>query len=224
MARVDLHLHTCYSPDSLTRLEVVAARCRQAGLTHVCVTDHNTIEGAQAMKEVTDLPVIPGEEIGTRDGEIIGLYLKERIEPGRSAQETIEAIKAQGGLVYIPHPADPLRRALPPETLEGLRDQVDVIEVFNARCLRSSSNREALALAERLGSLRAAASDAHTAAEIGRSYVECADFHSAAQLRAALSRARLHSQRSSARVHLWSRYAAVRHRFRARGTGTRAGE
>ncbi len=223
MARVDLHLHTGYSPDSLSRLESVAARCRRAGLTHVCLTDHDTIEGALAMKEVTDLPVIPGEEIRTREGEIIGLYLRERIEPGRSAEETIEAIKAQGGLVYIPHPADPLRHALQPASLERLRDQVDIIEVFNARCVQASSNRNALALAERLGCLRVAASDAHTVAEIGRSYVECADFHNAAELRGALSGARLHGRRSGVTVHLWSRYAAVRHRLRARGSGARAG-
>ncbi len=214
MARLDFHLHTVYSPDSLSDLRAVAIRCRQVGLTHICVTDHNTIEGAVAMKEVSELPVIAGEEIRTLDGEIIGLFLQERVLPNRPAAETVDAIKAQGGLVYIPHPTDPLRQALRPEALEGVRDRVDVIEVFNARCIQESSNRAAEALAQRLGCAGAAASDAHTLGEIGRSYVECHDFKTPSDLVVALRVARLHCHRSPLTVHLWSRYASARRRLR----------
>ncbi len=179
----------------------------------MCVTDHNTIAGALAMKEVSDLPVIVGEEILTDEGEIIGLFLHERVPPHRSAVETVRAIKAQGGLVYIPHPTDPLRRALRPDALERVRDQVDILEVFNARSLRAASNRAALALAERMSCARVSASDAHTVGEIGRSYVACAGFTSSADLPLALASGVLHCRRSAPTVHLWSRYAAVRHRL-----------
>lgn len=213
MARLDFHLHTGCSPDSLSALRAVALRCRQVGLSHVCVTDHNTIKGAVAMKEVSALPVIAGEEIRTLDGEIIGLFLQELVLPNRPAAETVEAIKAQGGLVYIPHPADPRRHALRPEALERVRDQVDIIEAFNARCIQESSNRAAEALADRLGCARVASSDAHTLGEIGRSYVECADFATPWELVVALRDARLHRRRSPLTVHLWSRYAVARHRL-----------
>jgi predicted metal-dependent phosphoesterase TrpH len=213
MARVDPHLHTQYSPDSLNELADVVARCRRAGLTHIAVTDHNTLDGALALKEVSPLPVILGEEILTREGEIIGLFLQQWVPPHRSALETVEAIKAQGGLVYIPHPADPLRRALRPEALERVRGYVDVLEVFNARCVQESSNRIAASMADRLGCARAAASDAHTLPEIGRSYVECAAFETATEFVAALASARLQCRRSPRGVHLLSRYAALRHRF-----------
>src|SRR5207245_2328039 len=163
-----LHLHTEYSKDSMSRLADVAARARMAGLTHLAVTDHNTIEGARRMQDVSSLPVIVGEEIMTAEGELIGLFLKEPVPPGMSASDTVRAIRQQGGLVYLPHPRDPYRHGLSAAGLAQVRDEVDIIEVFNSRCLRPSSNAEALALSASMRAARSAASDAHTLREIGR--------------------------------------------------------
>jgi predicted metal-dependent phosphoesterase TrpH len=213
MARVDLHLHTEYSPDSMSRLRDVAARAQQAGLTHLAVTDHNTIEGARRMQDVSGLPVIVGEEIMTAEGELIGLFLKEPVPPGMSASDTVRAIRQQDGLVYLPHPRDPLRHRLRDSALVIIRDAVDIVEVFNSRCVRPSSNAEALVLAGSMRAVRSAASDAHTLREIGRSFVEGEDFTDAAGLLRSLAGGRMTQRRSSPAIHLLSRVAVARHRF-----------
>jgi predicted metal-dependent phosphoesterase TrpH len=213
MGRVDLHLHTEYSKDSMSRLADVAARARLAGLTHLAVTDHNTIEGARRMQDVSSLPVIVGEEIMTAEGELIGLFLKEPVPPGMSASDTVRAIRQQGALVYLPHPRDPYRHGLSAAGLAQVRDAVDIIEVFNSRCVRPSSNAEALALSASMRAARSAASDAHTLREIGRSFVEGPDFQDGAGLLRCLAAGRMTQRRSSPSIHLLSRVAAVRHRL-----------
>ncbi len=213
MARVDLHLHTEYSPDSVSRLADVARRARQVGLTHLAVTDHNTIEGALRMQEVSDLPVIVGEEIMTASGELIGLFLSEPVPPRMSAAATAHGIHQQGGLVYLPHPTDPLRRAMRPEALGEIQDEVDIVEVFNGRCILPSFNENAVVLADKLRAVRAAASDAHTLGEIGRCYVEGPDFRDAPGLLRSLAKGRMTRRRSAAGIHLFSRLAAVRQRL-----------
>src|SRR5580693_442815 len=107
LSRFDLHLHTEYSPDCDTSLERIEAHCLAQGLTGLAVTDHNTLEGALRLRDrVKSLQVIVGEEVSTRDGDVIGLFLREPIPPRLSALETMDAIHAQGGLVYLPHPFD----------------------------------------------------------------------------------------------------------------------
>lgn len=214
VARVDLHLHTEYSPDSLSPLQAVVRRARRAGLTHLAVTDHNTIAGALRLKEISDLPVIVGEEIMTARGELIGLFLSEPVAPGLALLQTAELIHQQGGLVYVPHPMDPFRRGLGPDGLRELGEAVDVIEVFNARCVRPSSNLAAAQAAEGLPAARAAASDAHTLWEIGRSVSEGPDFSDAPGLLRSLRAGRLLRRRSPAAIHLLSRYAVLRHRLK----------
>jgi predicted metal-dependent phosphoesterase TrpH len=218
VARVDLHLHTEYSPDSISRLPAVARRAERVGLTHLAVTDHNTIEGALRMKELTRLPVIVGEEIMTARGELIGLFLSERVPKGMTPRETAQLIHQQGGLVYVPHPMDPFRHGLRAEGLFELQDQIDVIEVFNARCVRAPSNLQAAQSASGLRAARAAASDAHSLWEIGRSRVEGPDFTDASGLLRCLLEGRMVMRRSPAAVHLLSRYASLRHRLPSSGS------
>jgi predicted metal-dependent phosphoesterase TrpH len=213
LARVDLHLHTEYSPDSTSRLEDVAARAFEVGLTHLAVTDHNTIAGALRMKEVSSLPVIVGEEIMSAGGEIIGLFLTGPVPPGMTATETVRAIHEQGGLVYVPHPTDPYRRGLRISGVEAIKDQIDILEVFNARCIKESSNRQAAELASRLPSVEpAAASDAHTLREIGRSYVEGHEFSDAAGLLRMLGEGRMNRRRTLPGIQLFSGLASLRRR------------
>ncbi len=176
--KVDMHTHSEYSPDSRTPLRVQAAAIKAAGLHVVCATDHNTIEGALRLRELADgFRVIVGEEVSSRDGEIIGLFLEKPIARGLSAQETIARIHDQGGLVSVPHPFSRnrmfhLRRAV----LEQVWKDIDCIEVFNAREAFTQDNLRAAAFAGEKGLPGAAGSDAHRPSEIGRAWVEVDEF------------------------------------------------
>ncbi|HEX3318634.1 MAG TPA: glycosyltransferase, partial [Solirubrobacteraceae bacterium] len=148
---VDLHMHTDHSGDCATPVEALLGEAKARGLGAIAVTDHNEISGALEARDKADgVKVIVGEEVKTADqGEVIGLFLEEKIPRGGTLQETIAEIKRQGGLVYVPHPFDRLH-AVPdyPHLLDVLAD-VDAIEVFNPRVAISSFNEEAVRFAEK---------------------------------------------------------------------------
>ncbi len=135
--RIDLHNHTDYSPDGVLSPLRLLLLARARGLDCIAVTDHNRLEGALRCLELAEgdssLPrVIPGVEVRSRHGEIVGLFLERDIPAGRSALHTIDLIRAQGGIVYLPHPYDVFRRAtLTPDRVEEVARHVDVIEVAN---------------------------------------------------------------------------------------------
>jgi predicted metal-dependent phosphoesterase TrpH len=176
--KVDMHTHSEYSPDSRTPLRAQAAAIKAAGLHVVCATDHNTIEGALRLRELADgFRVIVGEEVSTRDGEVIGLFLETPVPRDLSVEDTIARIHDQGGLVSVPHPFSRNRRFhLRRAALERVWRDVDCIEVFNAREAFTGDNVRAAAFAEDKGLPGAAGSDAHRASEIGRAWVEVEDF------------------------------------------------
>ncbi|MDX1394649.1 MAG: PHP-associated domain-containing protein [Gemmatimonadota bacterium] len=183
MARVDLHTHTAFSHDATTPPEVLVERALEAGLDRIAVTDHATIEGALRARELAPELVIVGEEIRCRcRTELIGLFLTERIPPRLSIDETADRIRAQGGLVYAPHPyayaREPLRRA------RRALGVADIVEGINARAFLPLWNRAATRAARRLGLPMAAGSDAHLPFEIGRAYAEMPAFDGAEGLRA----------------------------------------
>ena len=135
LVRVDCHLHTVASGDAVTTLEELAERAGQAGLDVVCVTDHNETSAAvTAAGRNLGVRIIVGEEIRTPDGDIIGLFLTERVPYVLPVAEVVARIRAQGGLVYAPHPFDQdrssLGRVLPDLCAAGA---VDIVEVFNAK-------------------------------------------------------------------------------------------
>jgi predicted metal-dependent phosphoesterase TrpH len=176
--RVDCHLHTAVSGDAVTTIDELAERVEQERLDVVCITDHNVTAAAVAAAERgIGARVIVGEEIRTRDGDIIGLFLTERIPYVLPLAEVTRLIRAQGGLIYLPHPFDPGRSSLGPvaEQLcaEGL---ADIIEVFNAKIEDPSLNQRAADLAARYGLPGGAGSDAHDPAGIGAAYLEMPDF------------------------------------------------
>lgn len=208
--KVDLHVHTYHSPDSLTTPRDVVRWAQRRGLGALAVTDHNTLAGAYAVRDISPIPIIVGEEIMTSAGEIIGLFLNEEIPEGLSPEETAERIHAQGGIVYAPHPIDRVRRsALGLETLLGIIGQVDCIEVLNARVTYSLDNRHAEAVARAYGLLQGAGSDAHQGFEIGQAYVDVAPFSDAASFARAMAGASVHGRISSPLVHFGSTYAKV---------------
>jgi predicted metal-dependent phosphoesterase TrpH len=201
---MDLHVHTMYSHDGFTTLEQLARVCRRRGLGALAVTDHNTIEGARVCQKALDLTVVVGEEVSTRSGHLIGLFLTEPVPPGLSMTETIARIRGQGGVVYLPHPFDRVRSAhLDEDELRDVGPHVDVVEVFNSRNLFPESNRRALAFAQATRRLQAVGSDSHVPSEVGRSYVEVAPFSSSEEFLVNLGRARLRRRRTPLAIRAW---------------------
>ncbi len=216
MIKVDLHVHTSFSADSLTLLAHVDGHARRRGLSAVAITDHNSIQGALRLQQETDLLIIVGEEIRTSQGEIIGLFLQEHIPPGLSPRETVRLIREQNGIVCIPHPVDRFRgSALQPAALEEIHPEVDAIEVFNARNSFGADNRLARGLAERYGLLATGGSDAHHPSEIGRAYVEMPAFTCRDSFLASLARGQVRGHLSLPLVHVASTYARVAKNLRA---------
>jgi predicted metal-dependent phosphoesterase TrpH len=177
---VDLHMHTSWSHDCSIETEDLVDHAEAIGLGAIAVTDHNAYGGALEAVELArtrDLIVIPGEEVKTRDqGEIIGLFLEEEIPRGMSFEETLAAIRDQGGLVYLPHPFDRMHAIPDPATLHRNVSEIDVFEVFNARLLRESFNDEALRFARKYRLLQGAGSDAHVLQGVGTGAVRMRRF------------------------------------------------
>lgn len=195
--KADLHLHTCYSPDSRSSLEAIIHRCQKVGIECVAVTDHNTIEGALKLRAMAPFPVIVGEEVMSSAGEIIGYFLSQSIPEGLSPPEVVSRIKAQGGLVCLPHPFAGLgRHPLKAEFREALRDQIDIIEVFNARSLGQNFSEGARRFAAAHGLLQSAGSDAHSPREIGYTYVEMPPFNGPEAFKTALRQGRIFGRRN----------------------------
>jgi predicted metal-dependent phosphoesterase TrpH len=167
----DLHLHTSWSHDCSIDVDDLLDHAEAQGLGAIAVTDHNVIGGAlEAVERASGrrLVVIPGEEVKTAgQGEVIGLFLKEEIPRGMSFEETVAAIRAQGGLVYLPHPFDRMHAIPKPETLHRHLSEIDVFEVYNARLLFEAYNDEALRFARKYNLTPGAGSDAHVLAGVG---------------------------------------------------------
>ena len=215
MLKVDLHVHTDYSPDSGTPPERLVARCSKVGLDCVAVTDHNTIEGALAVQRIAPFMVIVGEEVRSSGGEITGLFLTEEVPRDLPPVETAMRIKGQGGLVSIPHPFDRFRReVIRSGALKEVLPYADIIEVFNARNNLDADNRKAQELARERGLLASAVSDAHTAFELGRTYVEMPEFDGSPEdFKRALAQGTIVGRRSSPLVHAITTFTKVRKRL-----------
>ena len=175
---VDLHMHTDHSNDCATPVEVLLAEARGRGLGAIAVTDHNEISGAlDARAKANGLKVIVGEEIKTAgQGEVIGLFIEEKIPRGMTLPETIAEIKRQGGIVYVPHPFDRMHSVPDYEHLLTVIDDVDAIEVFNPRIAISEFNEEAVRFAAKYRIPGGAGSDAHVPQGLGSVRIRMRDF------------------------------------------------
>jgi predicted metal-dependent phosphoesterase TrpH/glycosyltransferase involved in cell wall biosynthesis len=178
---VDLHLHSDHSSDCATPVEVLLAEARSRGLGAIAVTDHNEISGAlEARAKADGVKVIVAEEVKTAgQGEVIGLFIEEKIPRGLTLQETIDEIKRQGGLVYVPHPFDRMHSVPDYEHLLEVLDDVDAIEVFNPRVAISEFNEEALRFALKYRIPAGAGSDAHVPQGLGSVRIRMRDFEGA---------------------------------------------
>jgi glycosyltransferase involved in cell wall biosynthesis len=177
----DLHMHTDHSPDCATPVELLLETAKDRGLGAIAITDHNEISGALEAQELAEriggIKVILAEEVKTaHQGEVIGLFLRKRIERGMSMAEAITEIRRQGGLVYVPHPFDRLHSVPDYEHLLEIVEQIDILEVFNPRVAFSAFNEEAVRFARKYGIVPGAGSDSHVAQGLGSVKIRLRDF------------------------------------------------
>ena len=178
---VDLHMHTDHSPDCATPVEVLLETAKDRGLGAIAITDHNEVSGAIAAREAAEriggIKVIVAEEVKTAEqGEVIGLFIEEKIPRGLTMAETIAEIRRQGGLVYVPHPFDRLHSVPDYEHLLDIVEEIDILEVFNPRVALTAFNEEAERFAAKYRIVPGAGSDSHVAQGLGSVRIRIHDF------------------------------------------------
>lgn len=205
---VDLHSHTLWSKDCLTSFEHILRLCDERGIDRIAITDHNTAEGALALHKLAPERVIVGEEIMTTRGELLAYFVRETVPPGLSPQETIRRLRDQGAAISVSHPFDRLRKgAWQTADLLEIMNDVDAIEIFNARCMFPQDNGKALAFALQHKLLGTAGSDAHTGPEYGKAMTRLRPFHDADSFIVALRDAEFVKRLSPLHVHFGSKAA-----------------
>lgn len=209
--KIDLHTHTLCSKDCRSDYDRIIESVLTSGLDGIAVTDHNEFDGALELTKRAPFIVVPGEEIKTSAGEVIGLFLQEKIPAKLDPLETVKRIREQGGLVYVPHPFDELRGSrIERWALDLIRPHIDLLEVFNARNALGRYNRRAIAYAREYDLRAGAGSDAHTYAEYGHAYVDLPPFQDAEGFRKALTSGTWYGRLSSPFVHLRTRLDRTR--------------
>lgn len=212
MLDLELHCHTRWSGDSLNKIPDLIARCREVGIQRLAITDHSEIEGALQARALAPELIIVGEEAMTDVGELLCYFITELIPDGLSLGEAIARVHAQGGICGPSHPFDPRRSGIGGDNLRRHAQQLDFVEVFNARTRNTHSNDEARILAEALGLPMICASDAHTLPELGISRVRLArDYTSPQDFLSALREAELLTHYSGLLANVGSRIAAAAH-------------
>lgn len=226
--KFDLHMHSHHSRDCTIPTAEVIRICQRRGMHGIAITDHNSLAGGLegAALAPPGFIVIPGEEVKSSEGEIIGLFLSEEIPGDLTPEETASRIRAQGGVVIVPHPFDPLRRSpLKTSALERLVDAglVDAIEILNARMALKSHNLRGAEFAAQVGLPGTAGSDGHSRPEYGHAWLEIAPFTTADEFLANLSAATIGGNLSPFFVHLLSTVAKRRKKL-ARWRAERRGQ
>jgi predicted metal-dependent phosphoesterase TrpH len=210
MFRVDLHTHSAASPDGGITLKQYR-RILEAGILDcIAITDHNRIDFAVKAKLALGDRIIIGEEIMTTMGEIIGLYLKKPVAPGMTPEKTIQAIREQNAIVYIPHPFETIRKGVHPATLELIQHEVDIIEACNGRAFLQNRSQQALLWAKLNTVPPAASSDAHGVIGLGRTYTVLSDMPSRDTIISLLKSGTLQTKRPRVRGLLYPKYNKMR--------------
>ena len=198
---VDLHMHTDHSHDCATPVEVLLATARDQGLGAIAITDHNEISGAVEAQEKAarfGVKVILAEEVKTANqGEVIGLFLEEKIPRGLTLAETVAEIKRQGGLVYVPHPFDRMHAVPDYEHLLTIVPDIDALEIYNPRVAIGSFNEEAERFAAKYRIVAGAGSDSHVAQGLGSVRIRMRDFDGPEEFLESLRGAEIKTKASS---------------------------
>jgi predicted metal-dependent phosphoesterase TrpH len=217
LLKADLHIHTKYSLDCQTPLEKIVERCQELGINCIAIADHGTAEGALEMQKLAppSLKVIVAEEILTTEGEIMGMFLKETIKSESDAritpQEAVRLIRAQGGLVNIPHPFETFRgSALKAKVLDEIVKDIDLVEVLNSRSLFPKNSNKAKDFAIKHGLPGSAGSDAHHPRQIGKAYIEIENFGSKEEFIRAVARGTIRGERSGLYVLFFSAWLRLK--------------
>ncbi len=166
---VDMHVHTLYSYDAITKIEELILTCRRKNIVPA-ITDHNTTKAWNELRK-RKFEFIPGEEILTDKGDLIGLFIQEEIKRGTDFFEAVDLIREQGGIVYLPHPFDVFRKGA---HCQKCLLSADVVEVINSKS-NPLFDYIANENAEALKKLKGAGSDAHVPSDIGNAYVQIED-------------------------------------------------
>jgi predicted metal-dependent phosphoesterase TrpH len=202
------------------KLDTIIRTCLQRGIGCIAITDHNTFAAAMELQRLAPFPVIPGEEIKTTHGEIIGLFISEEIPRGMSPGATAEDIHAQGGVVYIPHPFDRVRKSvIQREALLEIVDLVDVIETRNSRITFKADQEVAERFATEHAKLRGGGSDAHVWWELGHSYVEMREFEGRDDFMASLAAGTVCGKLTSPAAHFASTFTKWHKKYLMRKKG-----
>lgn len=214
MFKIDLHTHSIASPDGGITARQYEQALTSGKLDVVAITDHNSTDFALLMQQQLGDRIIVGEEIMTTRGEIIGLYLTHTIPSGLSPAETIDQIRAQGGIVYVPHPFETIRSGLTPQTLEEIADTIDLIEICNGRAFLQNRSSQTVVWSRLNNVVGAASSDAHGSLGLGKTYSSLAEIPTKETLVTLLQRATHHTGRPGARTLLYPKYHRLRKKIR----------
>lgn len=206
--RVELHCHTNSSSDSLMSISQLVAACKRKNIQKIAITDHNSISNALLAKQKYPDLIIVGEEIFTRQGELLAFFIKEEIPAGLDMQEALTALRNQNAFISVSHPFDRYRKGhWQLSDLLQITDQIDAVESFNSRCIMNEDNHKAAEFAAQHQLLTTVGSDAHSPMEIGRAIFTMPDFDTPQSFRQSLLQAQPSCKLSSPLIHILSRYA-----------------
>ncbi|MCA9344657.1 PHP domain-containing protein [Candidatus Saccharibacteria bacterium] len=210
MIKIDLHTHSVFSVDGSISEEYYTQLLKDKTLNTIAITDHDEVAFALEMHNIHKENIIVGQEITTKQGEIIGLFLEKKIEPHQDIKQTIKDIKKQDGLVYIPHPFETVRSGITKATLETIKDEVDIVEAHNGRAVFQDKGPEATTWARLNNKVIASSSDAHGPAGIGTSYTVVKEQPTKETLVSLLKMARLETNRPPILSLLYPKYNRLR--------------
>lgn len=212
--KIDFHSHTHYSKDSLAKIPLLIEHAKNIGLEKIVITDHNTISGALIAQEQYPGKIIVGEEILTTRGELLAFFITKEVASGLDPAEAIRQLRAQGAFISVSHPFDLARHGWRLEDLNEIIKDVDAIEVFNARCVRSDINRKAIDYAREHSIAGTSGSDAHLVRELGTAYMILDPFDDAEGLRRVIRAGKVKASYSPIWVHLGSTWAKMKKSLR----------
>jgi len=213
MIKVDLHTHSSASPDGGISPEQYAKALSDGQLDCIAITDHNSVDLAQSLHKSLGDQIIVGEEIMTSEGELIGLFLHSFVMPHQTAEATAKSIKAQGGIVYVPHPLETVRKGLPKSVLDDIAELVDVVEVHNGRAVFQNRGPHAATWARLNRKEIAASSDAHGHKGLGSAYTQMSESPTASNIVKLLETARFVTNRPPLRALLYPKIHRLKKKF-----------
>ncbi|MBN1150607.1 PHP domain-containing protein [candidate division WOR-3 bacterium] len=211
--RVETHLHTFISKDGMIKLQDIIRSIEEGKTDKVFITDHDKVENALNYAKKFPGIIFPGEEVATLSGELLLLFVSEKIPPGLTLEKTVEIAIDQQCFISIPHPFDRFRGSRISGDIEKAAALADAVEVKNARCLFGGDNSKALLFAREKGLLFTAGSDAHSPCEIGRCGLLMPDFQDCQSFRQSLKDARIIGGLSPFFVHFLSSFEKWRKRI-----------